>query len=84
MRSLWTVSACVVAWCMCARVRTLVALCALLVGGWPGLRNVKGALYDRDYVLQLSHGAFPPDNLHVDDVMSRHIVSAQLDTSVKK
>jgi hypothetical protein len=50
----------------------------------PALDNVKGAFYDRNYVLELSHGALPSDALVLGDVMSKQVISAHAETSVKK
>ncbi len=46
--------------------------------------DIVGTFYDRDYVLHLMHGAFPPDNLTVSEVMEKNVTCAQMSTPLQQ
>lgn len=45
--------------------------------------DIVGTFYDRDYVLHLMHGAYPPDNLTVAEVMEKNVTFAQMSTPLQ-
>ena len=59
----------------------VVVRCALR---WADEKNVVGLFYDRDYVLKLNHGAFPPDNMPLSTLMEKSVVCAQMSTPLSQ
>jgi hypothetical protein len=45
-----------------------------------GRANILGSFYDRDYVLKLTHGPHPAEDILVEQLMEKSVISAQRHT----